>query len=51
MDNEKYLDSLQEEVEKLLVLLKDRQYGIFTWNGALFTNIKRIRKLTKNFGN
>jgi len=39
------LDELQEEMEKLLSLLKDRQPGLFTWNEFLMERMKKIHSL------
>ena len=39
------LDKLQNEAEKLLALLKDRQPGLFTWKIMLVERINSIRKL------
>ncbi|OGZ29228.1 MAG: hypothetical protein A2427_03040 [Candidatus Nealsonbacteria bacterium RIFOXYC1_FULL_40_7] len=40
------LDDLQQEVEKLLALLKDRQPGLITWNGFMQERLQALHKLT-----
>lgn len=39
------LDELQNETEKLLALLKDRQYGTSSWNSILHERLKRIHRM------
>lgn len=38
------LNEIQEEAEKLVALLKDRQPGLFTWNMMVLRRIKNIAK-------
>lgn len=40
------LDELQQEVEKLLALLKDRQPGQLTWHGFMVERLTRLNTLT-----
>ena len=40
-------DELQDEVEKLLALLKDRQPGLVTWNELLADRLVAIQKLIR----
>lgn len=40
------LDELQQEAEKLLSLLNDRQPGLMTWNEFLHERIKKLHALT-----
>ena len=40
------LDKLQQETEKLLALLKDRQLGMMTWNGFLQERLTNLHELT-----
>jgi hypothetical protein len=40
------LDKLQEETEKLLVLLKNREHGLFVWNDFLRVRLQNLHKLT-----
>ena len=40
------LDDLQTEVEKLLLLLKDRQTGLMGWNGWMKERLENIHHLT-----
>lgn len=40
------LDELQQEVEKLLSLLRDRQPGLMCWNEFLHERIKNLHALT-----
>lgn len=40
------LDDLQQETEKLLALLADRQPGLMTWNEFLQERLQNIHKLT-----
>jgi hypothetical protein len=40
------LDELQQETEKLLALLRDRQPGMFTWNDFLVERMTKIHTLT-----
>lgn len=44
------LDKLQEETEKLLVLLQDRQRGLMTWNMFLEERLKNIVNLAAEGG-
>lgn len=39
------LDDLQQEAEKLLFLLKDRQPGLMTWNERLHERLQNLHKL------
>jgi len=39
------LDELQTETEKLLLLLKNRQPGLITWNGFLKERLENVVKL------
>lgn len=36
------LDELQQEVERILNLLKDRQPGLFTWNGFMHERLQSL---------
>lgn len=38
------LDDLQNETEKLLSLLKDRQLGLTSWNNLLSERLKSIHQ-------
>ena len=40
------LDELQQETEKLLALLKDRQPGLMTWNEFLCERLRNLYELT-----
>ena len=40
------LDDLQQETEKLLALLKDREPGLMTWNEFLHERLQNLHKLT-----
>ena len=40
------LDELQQETEKLLALLKDRQPGLMTWNEFLHERLQNLHTLT-----
>lgn len=40
------LDDLQQEIEKLLALLKDRQPGLMTWNEFMQKRLQNLHKLT-----
>jgi len=40
------LDELQEETEKLLALLKDRQPGLMTWNMFMHDRLTKMHALT-----
>jgi len=40
------LDELQQEVEKLLALLNDRQPGLMTWNEFMWERLQNLHKLT-----
>ncbi len=40
------LDELQQEAEKLLVLLKDRQMGMMTWDDFMRERLQKIHTLT-----
>jgi hypothetical protein len=40
------LDDLQQETEKLLDLLKDRQPGIMTWNEFMHERLANLHRLT-----
>lgn len=40
------LDELQQETEKLLSLLKDRQPGLMTWNEFMRERLTALHKLT-----
>lgn len=42
------LDELQSEVEKLLVLLTDRQPGLITWNMGLNERLEFIQKMLES---
>ena len=42
------LDDLQQEVEKLLALLKDRQPGLITWNEFMQERLQNLHKLTSS---
>lgn len=44
------LDELQKETEKLLLLLKDRQTGLMSWNMLLTERLKEIKKLIESAG-
>lgn len=44
------LDELQKEIEKLLVLLKDRQQGMMSWNMFLEERLKNIHKMIESAG-
>ncbi len=44
------LNELQQEVEKLLALLKDRQTGLMSWNMSLDERLKAILKLINSAG-
>lgn len=44
------LDKLQNEVEKLLALLKDRQPGFMTWNMFLAERLSAIKKMAEDAG-
>ena len=39
------LDALQQETEKLLALLKDRQPGLMTWNEFMQERLQNLHKL------
>ena len=39
------LDDLQQETEKLLALLKDRQPGLMTWNEFMQERLQNLHKL------
>ena len=39
------LDELQQETERLLALLKDRQPGLMGWNGFMQERLKNLHKL------
>ena len=39
------LDQLQAEAEQLVLLLKDRQPGLFSWGDMLRSRMIRIRQL------
>lgn len=41
-------DKLQEDAEKLVSLLKDRQPGLFTWNAFLHERLRNLRRLTSH---
>jgi hypothetical protein len=40
------LDELQQETEKLLALLKDKQPGLMTWNEFVHERLQNLHKLT-----
>lgn len=40
------LDALQQEVEKLLRLLTDRQPGLISWNHFMNERLENLHKLT-----
>jgi len=40
------LDDLQQEAEKLLALLEDRQPGLMTWNEFMQKRLQNLHKLT-----
>jgi len=40
------LDELQQEAEKLLALLKDRQIGMMTWDDFMRERLQKIHALT-----
>lgn len=44
------LDKLQEETEKLLALLKDRQSGLYTWHESMAERMVAIKRLIKEAG-
>ena len=44
------LDKLQEETEKLLSLLRDRQQGMMTWNCFLGERLRAIVDLADKAG-
>lgn len=44
------LDDLQNEVEKLLALLKDRQQGLMSWNVFLAERLEKVQKLIASAG-
>jgi hypothetical protein len=44
------LEDLQNEVEKLLSLLRDRQIGLFTWNQFLRERLSAIKKMIEAAG-
>lgn len=39
------LDQLQQEAEKLVSLLKDRQLGLMTWHMLLEERLKAIKQM------
>lgn len=45
------LDELQEETEKLLALLKDRQPGLFTWNELFKKKMEKTHSLLSQIVN
>ena len=47
MNKNEICDKLQTEVTKLLRLLEDRQFGLFTWNEFFFQQINEIKKIIK----
>ncbi len=40
------LDELQQEAEKLLALLRDRQPGLMSWHGFLDERLRNIHTIT-----
>ena len=44
--NDINLDELQQEIEKLLVLLKDRQPGLMSWNEFVRKRLTNLHSLT-----
>jgi hypothetical protein len=44
------LDELQTEIEKLSLLLRDRQPGLFTWNGFLKERLENVVNLAAKAG-
>ncbi len=40
------LDELQQETEKLLALLKDREPGLMTWNEFMYKRLTILYSLT-----
>lgn len=44
------LDKLQSECERLVLLLKDRQQGMFTWNMAVAERLQAIKKFANDAG-
>ena len=40
------LDELQQEAEKLVSLLKDRQPGLMTWNEFIQERLQNLHRLT-----
>ncbi|MEK7576280.1 MAG: hypothetical protein AAB482_01160 [Patescibacteria group bacterium] len=45
-ENSINLDELQEEAEKLLALLKNRQLGLLTWNLFLCERLENLHTLS-----
>lgn len=45
------LDELQQETERLLALLKDRQIGALSWNIFMRERLQNVRALTSKFLN
>lgn len=43
------LDELQQEVEKLLALLKDRQKGMMSWHSFLHERLQKLHALTLHY--
>ena len=39
------LDELQEETEKFLSLLKEREVGLMTWNMSIFERLEKMHTL------
>jgi hypothetical protein len=44
------LDDLQNEVEKLLALLRDRQPGLFAWNDFMRERLSAIKAMIDSAG-
>jgi hypothetical protein len=44
------LDELQEEAQKLLKLLEDRQIGTMGWNMFMTERLQKIKQLIENAG-
>lgn len=47
LDLESFCDELQSEAEKLVRLLKERNYGLNSWLGALNEQVKSLHDLTR----
>ena len=44
--SELFLNALQDEAEKLVLLLRDRQVGLFGWNAFFHERMVNINSLT-----